>query len=101
MIQAGASDELAPAKPCSELSKRWASPITLHPRSYHNFDAPNAPVRKRKYASGVVYVGTNTEARNKSIKETMEMLKKSFAAVPEKTGIPAPTAENTGGASAR
>jgi dienelactone hydrolase len=81
-IHSGAADKLALPGPCRELAARWGSPFTAHPGAYHNFDAPNAPVRKRKYASGVVYVGTNRTARDKSIKETMAAFAAAFAAAP-------------------
>lgn len=79
VVHSGAADQLAPSAPCKDLSARWNSPFTAHAGAYHNFDAPNAPVRKRKYATGVVYVGTNKAARDKSIKDTMSVLSKGFA----------------------
>lgn len=65
LIVMGEADDWTPAAPCHELADKLGQSATLktYPGTYHDFDAPNMPVRTRSSSRGPVHVGTNPEAR--------------------------------------
>ena len=69
MILEGADDDWTPAPPCRDLAARFSDRIKLviYPGSYHEFDAPDRPVKVRGEAAtapdGHAHVGTNEAAR--------------------------------------
>lgn len=69
MILIGEDDDWTPAPPCHDFAARYPNEITLvaYPGAYHDFDAPNRPVKVRggtaTTASGTAHVGTNEPAR--------------------------------------
>ncbi|MBI3709992.1 MAG: dienelactone hydrolase family protein [Proteobacteria bacterium] len=72
----GEADDWTPAPPCIafvEQAKAKGSPldITVYPRAYHDFDAPNQPLRARSglatVASGTAHAGTDPAARADAI----------------------------------
>jgi dienelactone hydrolase len=73
MILMGESDDWTPAAPCHELASRFPGQIVMfaYPDTYHDFDAPDDPVRLRYGAvssfSGYVHVGTNEPARQDAL----------------------------------
>jgi dienelactone hydrolase len=90
-ILIGEADDWTPATSCRELAAKSAGnvKIDIFPGAYHDFDAPDRPVRVRRGrtafsadGSGVVHVGTNEPARQASIKIVMQFLGERFAAKP-------------------
>lgn len=73
MILVGESDDWTPAAPCHDLQARYPQEITLlsYPGAYHDFDAPDRPVKVRGGAAtvpgGFVHVGTNEPAREDAL----------------------------------
>jgi dienelactone hydrolase len=69
LILMGADDDWTPAAPCQDLATRFPDEITFlaYPGAYHDFDAPNLPVKVRteaaSAATGTAHVGTNEPAR--------------------------------------
>jgi dienelactone hydrolase len=69
LILMGEDDDWTPAPPCHELAARFPSQITMiaYPGAYHDFDAPDRPVRARdgaaSAAGGRAHVGTNEPGR--------------------------------------
>jgi dienelactone hydrolase len=69
LILIGEDDDWTPAPPCHELAARFPDEITFvaYPGAYHDFHAPNRPVKVRTGAastpSGLAHVGTNEPAR--------------------------------------
>ena len=65
MILMGEDDDWTPAPPCHELGSCFPDEITLvtYPGTYHDFDAPNRPVKIREgaatSATGQAHVGTS------------------------------------------
>ena len=65
LILMGEDDDWTPAPPCHELAARFPDEITFvaYPGAYHDFDAPDRPVKVRTGAvstpSGLAHVGTN------------------------------------------
>lgn len=76
-ILIGAADDWTPPEPCEAFAKDRGARIVLYPNAYHGFDSPNSKVRQRKNLAftknkdGKAHVGTNPEAREKAIVETM------------------------------
>lgn len=68
-ILVGDDDDWTPAPPCRTLQARHPRAITLttYPGAYHDFDAPDMPVRVRDNAAtapgGRAHAGTNEPAR--------------------------------------
>jgi dienelactone hydrolase len=88
LLLIGEKDDWTPAKPCVDLHEkvRGQHPtdtfeLRLYADSYHDFDAPNVPLRVRKdVPNGVnpgkgVTVGSNSAARDKAYAEVREFLK--------------------------
>jgi dienelactone hydrolase len=68
LIAIGESDDWTPAAPCHALAARDPADITFigYPGAYHDFDAPDRPVKVRggtTTASGTATTGTNEPAR--------------------------------------
>lgn len=74
----GALDDWTEPKPCEELARRERFDFVSYPNAYHDFDAPNAPVRVRKglgrVPGGAAHVGTNPEARAQAISLVASLL---------------------------
>jgi dienelactone hydrolase len=88
LLLIGEKDDWTPAKPCVELHEKMlrqnpgdAFELRLYADSYHDFDAPNVPLRVRKdVPNGVnpgrgVTVGSNSVAREKAYAEVVEFLR--------------------------
>ena len=88
LVLIGEKDDWTPAKPCVELREKVRKQypgdtfeLRVYPDSYHDFDAPNVPLRVRKdVPNGVnpgkgVTVGSNSVAREKAYAEVLEFLK--------------------------
>lgn len=73
LILVGESDDWTPAPPCHALQARFPGRITLvgYPGAYHDFDAPDMPVRVRNGAAtapgGTAHVGTDEPARRDAL----------------------------------
>jgi dienelactone hydrolase len=73
LILMGEDDDWTPAAPCHELARRFPNEITMiaYPDAYHDFDAPDRPVRVRDGAASAVgghaHVGTNEPARQDAL----------------------------------
>ena len=73
LILMGADDDWTPARPCHDLAERFPDQITFvaYPGAYHDFDAPNRPVKVREGAAtaagGMAHVGTNEPAREDAL----------------------------------
>ncbi len=71
LLLMGADDDWTPAAPCRVLAEGNPDRIqaTFYPGAYHDFDAPNQPVRERHGLAftannnGLAHAGTNPEAR--------------------------------------
>jgi dienelactone hydrolase len=68
LILIGENDDWTPAPPCHALAARDPADIALigFPGAYHDFDAPNRPIKLRPgttTASGFATTGTNEPAR--------------------------------------
>jgi alpha-beta hydrolase superfamily lysophospholipase len=67
IILTGADDDWTPAPPCHDLAARFPDEIAFvaYPGAYHDFDAPNLPVKVRTGATstptGTAHVGTTYE----------------------------------------
>jgi dienelactone hydrolase len=73
LLLIGESDDWTPAQPCHELASRDPNDISLigYPGAYHEFDAPNRPVKSRSgtsTSSGSATVGTNEPARQDALR---------------------------------
>jgi dienelactone hydrolase len=85
MILVGDADDWTPAAPCRALASRFAGEITLHtyPGAYHDFDAPDRPVRDLKglatppSGTGRAHTGTNPAARADALRVVPEFLQGS------------------------
>ena len=77
MLTGGADDWTQPG-PCRELAAATGFRYIEYPGAYHDFDAPNTPVRIRtgisSVKSGQVHIGTDLAARNAAIIEVMRIL---------------------------
>ena len=73
LILMGEDDDWTPAAPCHELASRFPTKITMiaYPGAFHDFDAPDRPVRVRgnaaTAANGQAHVGTNEPAREDAL----------------------------------
>jgi dienelactone hydrolase len=73
LILMGEDDDWTPAAPCNALAARFPEAITFvgYPGAYHDFDAPDRPVKVRNGAvsaeGGVAHVGTNEPARQDAL----------------------------------
>ena len=73
LILMGEQDDWTPAAPCHALAARFPHQITMisYPGAYHEFDAPDRPVRILSGAAtavnGEVHAGTNEPAREDAL----------------------------------
>jgi dienelactone hydrolase len=83
LILIGEADDWTPAQPCVELimrAKALKAPVDIHiyPGAYHDFDAPNVPLRVRQNvattASGTATVGTDPAGRADAIERAPAFL---------------------------
>jgi dienelactone hydrolase len=80
LILMGEDDDWTPAAPCHEFASRFPGEVTLitYPGAYHDFDAPNRPVRLRDGAAtavgGQAHVGTNEPARQDALARVPQWL---------------------------
>jgi dienelactone hydrolase len=80
----GGADDWTPAAPCRELGQRASVRYIEYPGAYHDFDAPNVPLRLRTgltYSadgSGRAHIGTDPAARAAAILEVTETLRAAF-----------------------
>jgi dienelactone hydrolase len=83
-ILMGGADDWTPPEPCRDLGLRQGVRYVEYPDAYHDFDAPNAPIRVRTGLtfsadkSGRAHVGTNPKARAAAIIEVMDTLSAAF-----------------------
>ena len=93
LILIGAEDDWTPAAPCLSLEKMLSSTtksipikVSVFADSYHDFDAPDLPIRKRMdVPNGVhpgqgVTTGSNPEARELAYKEMLQFLQQQLHA---------------------
>jgi dienelactone hydrolase len=79
-ILMGGADDWTPPEPCRSLGIRNNVRYIEYPGAYHDFDAPNTPIRVRKGLtftannSGEAHVGTDPAARAAAIDEVMRVL---------------------------
>lgn len=82
LVLVGEVDDWTPAPPCRDLAARYPEQITLrvYPDAYHDFDAPDDPVRVRSglatppSGTGRAHTGTNPAAREDVLKRVPEFL---------------------------
>lgn len=83
LILIGEADDWTQAEPCVDLAGRakgMGAPVDVHvyPGAYHDFDAPNVPLRVRRNvgttASGTATVGTDPAARVDAIERAPAFL---------------------------
>jgi dienelactone hydrolase len=92
LLMIGEKDDWTPASSCIALHDKVREQypqdvfeLRVYPDSYHNFDAPNAPLRTRKdVPNGVhpgkgVTTGTNPTAREQAYKEMLDFLRQRVA----------------------
>jgi dienelactone hydrolase len=92
LLLIGEKDDWTPPKPCIGLREKVRDQypedtfeLRLYPDSYHDFDAPNQPLRVRKdVPNGVnpgkgVTVGSNSVAREKAYAEMTAFLRQRLA----------------------
>jgi dienelactone hydrolase len=83
-ILMGAADDWTPPEPCRVLGTRTNVRYVEYPGAYHDFDAPNVPIRVRTglamtaNKSGQAHVGTDPAARAAAIDEVMRLLSAAF-----------------------
>ncbi len=69
LILVGEQDDWTPAEPCRQIAARFRDRISMvaYPDAYHDFDAPDRPLRVltglATVTSGQAHVGTNVAAR--------------------------------------
>jgi dienelactone hydrolase len=74
LILMGESDDWTPAAPCHSLAERLPGKVTLvtYPGAYHDFDAPNRPVRAQNglatAVGGMAHTGTDPAGREDAIR---------------------------------
>ena len=74
LILMGEADDWTPAAPCHDLADRLPGKVTLvtYPGAYHDFDAPNQPVKARSGLAtpvgGQAHTGTNPAAREDALR---------------------------------
>ena len=75
----GSADDWTEPGPCRELAQRTGFRFIEYPGAYHDFDAPDRPVRVRKglgaVKRGEAHVGTDPAARAAAIEEVMGILR--------------------------
>jgi dienelactone hydrolase len=89
LLMIGEKDDWTPPKPCIALHEKVRKQypddvfeLRVYPDSYHDFDAPNAPLRVRKdVPNGVhpgqgVTTGSNPAARKQAYAEMLEFLRR-------------------------
>lgn len=77
LIVMGEDDDWTPAAPCRVLAARYPGQIklVLFPGAYHDFDAPDSPVRVRQglaytaNGNGAAHAGTNPAAREAALRD--------------------------------
>ena len=82
MILVGAADDWTPAEPCQRLAARYPGMITLavYPGAYHDFDAPDQPVRVLSglttppSGTGRAHAGTDPAARQDALQRVPAFL---------------------------
>ncbi|ACA18925.1 dienelactone hydrolase [Methylobacterium sp. 4-46] len=85
LILVGGADDWTGAEPCrglAEAARAEGSPVELvvYPGAYHDFDAPNLPVRERRGLAytvnqdGVAHVGTDPAAREDALRRVPAFL---------------------------
>lgn len=82
LMLVGEKDDWTPPESCVDLVKRDAvkerTELVVYPNAYHGFDAPDAPVRKRKdltvVPGGTAHFGTNEDARRDAIERVTNFL---------------------------
>ncbi|MGD0107758.1 MAG: dienelactone hydrolase family protein [Rhodopila sp.] len=83
IILMGQDDDWTPAPPCHDLAARYPDQITFiaYPGAYHDFDAPDRPVKLRNgaatTASGLAHVGTNEPARQDALARVPKWLEET------------------------
>jgi dienelactone hydrolase len=83
-ILMGGADDWTPPAPCRNLATRTGVRYIEYPGAFHDFDAPNSPIRVRRDlaftadGSGRAHVGTDPAARAAAIIEVMATLKAAF-----------------------
>lgn len=87
LILIGENDDWTPAAPCHELAARNAKDVTLigYPGAYHDFDAPDRPLKVRPAAttpSGTATTGTNEPARQDVLRRVPGWLETGRLAAP-------------------
>ena len=83
LLLVGDKDDWTPPDACVELAGREGvkdrMELVVYPDTYHGFDAPDAPVRKRKDLAtapdGTAHVGTNEDARADAIRRGTEFFR--------------------------
>jgi dienelactone hydrolase len=74
LIVMGEADDWTPAAPCHALAEHVGAKLTLvtYPGAFHDFDAPDRPVRKRSGLAtpvgGSAHSGTNEAARDDALR---------------------------------
>ena len=75
LLLIGAADDWTPAEPCRQYAEARKPSVTFvaYPGAYHDFDAPDRPVRTRRAAysangTGLVHHGTDPAARDDAIR---------------------------------
>jgi dienelactone hydrolase len=82
LILVGAADDWTPAPPCKTLAARYPKLIELiiYPDAYHDFDAPNAPVKELSglatppSGTGRAHAGTNLAAQANALVRVPDFL---------------------------
>jgi dienelactone hydrolase len=80
----GAADDWTPPEPCRELKQRGVIELIEYPGAYHDFDAPNTPVRVRRglaftgKGTGEAHIGTDPKARAAAIEDVSRILTAAF-----------------------
>ncbi len=81
LLLMGADDDWTPAAPCRVLAESHPDRIqaTFYPGAYHDFDAPNQPVRERyglasTVHDGMAHTGTNPPARADALRQVPAFL---------------------------
>jgi dienelactone hydrolase len=83
-ILIGSADDWTPAAPCAALAATSGARLITYPGAYHDFDSPNAPLRRRTglaYSAkgdGVAHSGTHPAARAAAISEVTRLLAGAF-----------------------
>jgi dienelactone hydrolase len=79
-ILIGENDDWTPAAPCRALASASGARLIMYPGAYHDFDSPNAPLRRRSglafsaSGDGTAHAGTNPAARAAAITDVTRLL---------------------------